>query len=146
MGNPLGNCYNKIEIARPPITVWQTIHDFHDMSWAPEVVTSLEKVGDKSGTEIGAKRILNGKFHETLQTFDPQALTFSYSIDVGSGQADESHIKHNTFSVELSSTGNGTLVEWSSTSKTEDDDANDGCDPIYAALLTALRDSLTQTG
>ncbi len=142
----MGNCYNKVEIARPPISVWQTIHDFHDMSWAGDVITSLEKVGEKNGTEIGAKRILNGIFYETLQAYDPYELTFSYSIDDGPGPVARSLVKNYTGTVNVSATEGGTVVEWNSTFESEDDDeVGEFRDPIYAALLAALHDTLTQT-
>ena len=142
----MGNCYNKVEIARPPISVWQTIHDFHDMSWAPDVITSLEKIGDKNGTEIGAKRILNGVFHETLRAYDPYELTFSYSIDDGPGPVSRSLVKNYMDMVIVSSTEGGTVVEWCSTFESEDDDqVGEFRNPIYAALLAALHDALTQT-
>ena len=142
----MGNCFNKVEIARPPISVWQTIHDFHDMSWAPDVIMSLEKIGDKNGTEIGAKRITNGVFHETLQAYDPYELTFSYSIDDGPGAISRSLVKNYTGTVNVSATEGGTVVEWSSTFESEDDDEVGGYrDPLYAALLAALHETLTQT-
>lgn len=142
----MGNCYNNVEIARPPISVWQTIHDFHDMSWAGDVITSLEKIGDKNGTEIGAKRILNGVFYETLQAYDPYELTFSYSIDDGPGPVAKSLVKNFMGMVNVSATNGGTLVEWSSNFESVDDGGiGEFCDPIYAALLTALNDTLTQT-
>ncbi len=43
----MGNCYNKVEIEAPINKVWELVKDFHDMSWAPGVITSLEIVGDK---------------------------------------------------------------------------------------------------
>jgi hypothetical protein len=51
----MGSCYNKTEISSPITTVWNTIKDFHDLSWAPGVITSVTKVGNKNGNEIGAK-------------------------------------------------------------------------------------------
>mgnify|MGYP002265665198 CR=1 FL=1 len=76
-GNKMGTCYNKIEIQAPIAKVWETIKDFHDASWAPGVVTSMDKVGDKKGTEIGAQRVINKAFHETLIEFNPQAYKFA---------------------------------------------------------------------
>jgi len=46
--------------------VWNTINNFHDMSWCPNVITSCVPGGDASGDEVGAKRVLNDAFHETL--------------------------------------------------------------------------------
>ena len=50
--------------------VWSKLNNFHDLSWAPNVVTNVEKVGSIAGGEVGAKRILNNAFHETLVEID----------------------------------------------------------------------------
>ena len=60
----MGSTFQEIEIAAPADRVWQTIRDFHDVSWAPNVVTSLDVVGDKAGDQKGAGRVLNGVFHD----------------------------------------------------------------------------------
>lgn len=77
----MGTTQQDIEINAPVDTVWQAIRNFHDLGYAPNVITGVEKIGDKAGDEVGAGRILNGAFHETLQTLDDDARTFSYSID-----------------------------------------------------------------
>ncbi len=59
------SCYNSVTVNAPVDKVWEVLRNFHDMSWSPDVVTQLEAVGDAGGTEIGAKRNLNGAFHET---------------------------------------------------------------------------------
>src|SRR5437867_9943512 len=58
--------YNSIVINAPIETVWKRIADFHDFSWAPSVITRCENVSDKGGTAVGAKRLLNGRFLDTL--------------------------------------------------------------------------------
>lgn len=55
----MGKTYQSIVIDRPVDEVWATVRDFHDLSWAPGVVESLEVVGDKVGDQVGAKRLLN---------------------------------------------------------------------------------------
>ena len=79
----MGTTHQDIEINAPVDTVWNAIRDFHDMGWAPNVITSVDKVGHAEGTEPGAGRVLNGVFHETLQTMDHDGKTFTYSIDDG---------------------------------------------------------------
>ena len=59
-------CYNSIVINTPADEVWDVLKNFHDLSWSKNVVSNVEIVGDKSADEIGAKRILNAAFHETL--------------------------------------------------------------------------------
>ncbi len=73
----MGDLSNTIEIKAPVPKVWETIRDFHDMSWAPGVITDVKKVGNKNGSEIGAQRILNDAFHETLIKLDSKGHTFS---------------------------------------------------------------------
>ena len=42
------------------------LKNFHDLSWAPNVLKSVDEVGALPGTQPGAKRVLNGVIHETL--------------------------------------------------------------------------------
>ena len=70
-------------INAPVERVWGAIRNFHDLGWAPNVVTSVDVVGDKKGTAVGAGRVLNQSFHETLREFGEDDRTFSYSIDDG---------------------------------------------------------------
>ena len=51
----MGSCNNNITVNASIDTVWQTLRNFHDMSWAPGVITSVQAVGDKGGDEVGAK-------------------------------------------------------------------------------------------
>ncbi len=140
----MGSCYNKIEIDSPINAVWNTISDFHDMSWAPDVITKLVKEGGKNGNEVGAKRVLNDAFHETLTAFNASAFTFSYSIDDGPGPVSKSSVDDYIGVVKLTESGSGTLVEWSSNYKSENDnEVADFCNPIYSALLSALNETLS---
>jgi len=139
----MGKCHNSIEINAPVDKVWATITDFHDLSWAPNVITSVAKVGDKSGTEVGARRILNNAFHETLLSLDADQHTFSYSIDDGPGPVASDAVDDYVGVVKLREAGQGCVVEWSSTYES----ANDGgvadlCNPIYRALLEDMKQSL----
>jgi len=140
----MGTCYNKIEIKSPVKTVWNTISDFHDMSWAPQVITSVTKVGDKRGDEVGARRVLNELFHETLMSLDADAFAFSYSIDDGPGPVSSSAVDRYIGVVKLTESENGTVVEWSSTYESDNEnEVADFCNPIYGALLAGLNDTLT---
>jgi len=140
----MGTCYNKIEINAPVQKVWETINDFHDLSWAPGVVSSVSLVGEQKGTEVGAKRVLNNAFHETLTAFDSSNLTFSYSIDDGPGPVTSDAVTNYIGVVKLSPAGNGCLVEWSSSFESADEEAvSDFCNPIYMALLNDLKKTLS---
>jgi carbon monoxide dehydrogenase subunit G len=140
----MGKCYNKIEINVSINRVWDTISDFHDLSWAPGVVSSVTKVGDISGNEIGAKRVLNGVFHETLTALDAENNTFSYSIDDGPGPVASDAVSDYTGTVTLTATDDGCSAEWSSVFQSENEsEVADFCNPIYMALLNALKETLS---
>jgi len=140
----MGRCYNKIEVAQPIEKVWEVISDFHDLSWAPGVITSVAKVGDKAATEVGAGRVLNDAFHETLQSIDAAKYSFTYSIDDGPGPVARDAVSDYIGAVQLSASEGGTLVEWSSSFQSENEqDVAEFCNPIYQALLGALKQSLS---
>ena len=40
-------CFNSIVINAPIDEVWAKMKDFHDFSWAPNVITKCEAVGKK---------------------------------------------------------------------------------------------------
>ena len=137
----MGKCYNTVTLKASSDEVWKTVRDFHDMSWAEGVITSCVAVGDAAGDQVGARRILNEAFHETLLTLEDTARTFTYSIDDGPGPVAKDAIKNYVGKVRVSqSDGDGTaLVEWESTYESADDSAvGDFCNPIYQALLGAL--------
>jgi hypothetical protein len=139
----MGDCNNKIEINSPITEVWKTISNFHDMSWAGNVIINVSKVGDKEGTEIGARRVLNGIIYETLNNFDPNEFTFSYSIDQGSGPI-SSFVSNYNVVVNLTSLEGGTLVEWRSSFESENDNDTTGfLNPIYSSMLKALKKTLS---
>jgi len=141
----MGNCYNKVEIESPINEVWEAVKDFHDLSWAPGVITSLEVVGDKKGNEVGAKRCLNEAFHETLTKLDHDNHTFSYSIDDGPGPVSKDAVKNYIGVVKLSETSNGTSMEWNSSFESaNENDVVEFCNPIYMALMSALSETLSK--
>jgi hypothetical protein len=129
-------------ISAPIEAVWAKFSDFHDLSWASEIINSVEKIGDIPGSEVGAKRLLNGVFHETLLTIDHDNKTLVYSIDEGPAPLDA--VSNYQAAVKLSSdpeTG-GTLVRWSSSWESDSEAAVEFCHNIYVALLEALAKSL----
>ena len=82
----MGSTFQEIEIVAPADKVWQAIRDFHDASWAPNVVTSIEAVGDKAGDKKGAGRIINvasgGMYTQPLEVDLLQAPEADYSGSV----------------------------------------------------------------
>ena len=79
----MGQCYNSIVVNAPVEKVWNAVKNFHDLSWAPNVVTQVEAIGDKGATEVGARRKLNDAFLETLIEFNERDRSFRYTIDDG---------------------------------------------------------------
>jgi len=140
----MGKCHNSIEISAPIDEVWKAISNFHDMSWAPDVITSVDKVGKKGENEVGAKRVLNEAFHETLVKFDAANYTYSYSIDDGPGPVASDAVNNYVGMVKLSDNNGLCLVEWSSSFESEnEDEVSEFCNPIYQALLSALKDKFS---
>lgn len=140
----MGKTYQSITINAPVEKVWQAVRDFHDMSWCPNVITKLEKIGDKAGDEIGAGRKLNDAFSETLRELDDSNMTFSYSIDDGPSPISKDDVKNYVGTVKLSSAPGAeeTLVEWSSVWENNDEAAQEFCHNIYLALLGDMKSNL----
>lgn len=140
----MGKTNQEIIISAGPDVVWAAIRNFHDMSWAPDVITSLEKVGNTSGSQVGSKRILNGLFKETLISVDDTAKTFTYSIDDGPSPISSEEISNyiGRVKVEASPGGEGTRVEWTSSWEKNDEPAYEFCHGIYLALLGSMKKSL----
>ena len=138
------NCYQSIIVNAPISKVWETIEDFHDMSWASQVIETCESVGEYSGTEIGAKRILNNAFHETLLESNELEHRIRYSIDEGPSPVSASEVSNYIGQVQLKpiTLNNATFVEWSSFWESTSEEARDFCHQIYVALLKALADQV----
>jgi len=140
----MGSVRQQIIINASIEKVWQTIRNFHDVSWAPKVATSVVRQGDIPGTVVGAKRIINDVFYETLSHFNEAQHTFSYQIDKGPGPLKADLIENYIGTVTLSADGENTLVDWSASFSAEDEQAvANFCNPMYRALLTAMKDSLS---
>jgi carbon monoxide dehydrogenase subunit G len=142
----MGKTHQSTVIEAPIRRVWDAVRNFHDMSWAANVVTSLETIGDRQGDEVGAIRILNGAFHETLRELDDANHTFAYSIDDGPSPLSKSEVRDyvGRVRVQESPDGHGTLVEWSSKWLENDEAVYEFCHPLYVALLADMKASLEQ--
>ena len=138
----MGKCYNSTVVDASIETVWEMIKDFHKVSWGDKVIKKIDQVGKLTGVEIGAKRILNDAFHETLQSMDNKNHSFSYSIDDGPGPVSKESVSNYVGKVTLYPvTDSGkTFVEWISTYESDSDSAvGDFCNPIYAGLLSSFK-------
>lgn len=140
----MGQTYQSIVINAPAEKVWNAIRDFHDLSWAPNVITQVEAVGDRKGDEVGAGRVLNDAFRETLREINDEARSFAYSIDDGPSPVAKADVSDyiGRVSVRPVTEGGGTFVEWSSAWERNDAAASEFCHSIYVALLTDMKKSL----
>lgn len=107
-------------------------------------MTDVTAVGDASGTEVGAKRILNDVFHETLHELDESSLSFRYSIDDGPGPVCKDSVagyvgEVKVLPITVPATPDQCLVVWTSTWVSEEGGVSEFCDPIYTALLTDMK-------
>ncbi len=138
------SCFNSTIINAPIDKVWARMKNFHNMDWANSVVTDCQAIGDIAGNQVGAKRILNNAFHETLTSLDNADHQFSYTIDDGpaplSGNTIDKYIGTVTL-YPITSTAQ-TFIGWQSDFESNDDTAvADFCNPLYTALLAALQES-----
>ena len=139
----MGQTYQSIVIHAPVDRVWRAIRNFHDLGWAPNVITGVEAVGDIPGDQVGAIRVLNGAFRETLTELDDERRTFSYSIDDGPSPVSRDEVKNYVGRVRVEpAPDGGTLVEWSSGWEEHDEPVQEFCHGIYVALLADMKKSL----
>lgn len=132
--------YQSVVVKAPIDQVWATVRDFHDFSWADRVVSQCDAVGDKSGTEVGARRVLNDAFHETLLEHDDRAHRMRYSIDDGPSPLSPAEVRNYVGELHLipATIDNATFVEWRSTWESVNDEAEAFCHGLYVSLLEAL--------
>lgn len=132
--------YNSVVINASADQVWSVLRNFNDMSWADGIVESQESLNGKGGTEVGAKRLLNGVITETLQSFDDDSMAFSYSIDNGPDVLAMDKVTGylGTARVAPITATDQCFVEWSSKWDSAQGDVKGFCDPLYAGLLGLL--------
>lgn len=135
------SCYNSTIINAPAYKVWERLRDFHDMSWAPNVVKTVDKVGPLPGTQPGAKRVLNGAFHETLVAVDEIDRVIRYRIDDGPDAVSKNNVQEYIGEIRIFpvTDGNGTFILWTSRWKDSKGGVPEFCNPIYRALLADLK-------
>jgi len=133
--------YQSTIVQAPAETVWQSLRDFHDMSWAAGVVEKCEAVGNRAGDQVGARRVLNDAFHETLRGLDDTTMTLRYSIDEGPSPVSSREVSNyaGTVHVVPATEDGACVVEWHSQWEAASEDGVPFCADIYKALLGRLR-------
>lgn len=132
--------YNSIIVNAPIEVVWKRIQDFHDFTWAPSVIQKNENVGTKDGKTIGAKRLLNGQFLDTLIGYSAVEHRIQYSIDDGPSPISPADIKNyvgDLHLLPLTSEGK-TFVEWTGSWDSNGTEAVEFMNNIYVLLLKDL--------
>lgn len=134
-------CYNSCVVNAPADRVWSALRNFHDLSWASGVVQKVERIGEAGGDQIGARRVLNGVFHETLLALNDADRELKYSIDDGPGPVSKDSVSGYRGRVRVMPVTdlNGAFVEWSSSWEDSSGGVREFCDPIYKAFLDALK-------
>ena len=138
----MGRTYQSIVVDAPADEVWEILRDFHDLSWAPDVVESAEALGDGRPDEPGARRRLNGVFEETLLELSDLDRRLRYSIDDRPSPVSSDEVSHyvGTVSVHPVTDSGASFVEWSSRWDGGAGEAVEFCHGIYVALLGSLKD------
>ena len=137
----MGRTFKSIVIDAPVDKVWNTVRDFHQFAWASDVFKKCEPVGDLKGTQVGCKRTLDDAVHETLLTLDDHQRTFRYLINDGPGPLEKSNIRDyvGEFCCYPITSNNTTFATWGSTWIGNDGPVTEFCNPVYDALLGALK-------
>ena len=138
-------CCNSTVVPAPPDKVWAALRDFHDLSSFPNVVEKVDVVGEASGTQLGAKRVLNGAFHETLLALDDTARVVRYSIDDGPEAVSRDNVSGYIAEVQVFpvTDDDSSFVLWTSSWESSNGGVAEFCDPIYQALLADLKASFS---
>jgi hypothetical protein len=135
-------CFNSAVINAPADKVWAALRNFHDMNAFPNVIEQTDAIGDTPGTEIGAQRLLNNAFHETLKSLDDENRVLTYSIDDGPSAVSKDNVKGYTGQVQVFAVTDEdkSFVLWTSSWESSgSEDVATFCNPIYQALLGDLK-------
>lgn len=133
-------CFNSVVVDAPVNRVWGAMRNFHDMSWAADEV-ECEPVGAYAGNQIGAKRIINGTFYETLIGLDDQARVMRWRIDIGSDSAVKDNVAEIIGEIRVLpiTEDNTTFVVWTTSPEASTGGVAEAGDEVYQAMLAELQ-------
>ena len=135
----MGKTYQSTTVNAPVDEVWATIRNFHDMSWASNIVSDCKSVGDPKGDQIGARRVLNDAFHETLLELSDIDRRIRYSVDNGPPPVSDTDEYIGLFRVSAVTDDNTSYVGWSSSWHGKDAETAKFCGPLYVSMLGDLK-------
>lgn len=136
----MSKVYNSIIVSAPIDRVWSRVCDFHDFSWAPSVIISCEKMGKGDGYTVGARRLLNGLFLDTLIAYSAIEKRMMYSMDEGPSPVSSREIHEYVGNLHLLplTADDTTFVEWSGSWESGTPAAVEYMNKIYRSLLRDL--------
>ncbi len=133
-------CQHSCKVNASADDVWATLRNFHDFGWAEGVIETSENVGDRGPHEAGAVRLLNGVFRETLLDLDDASMTLRYSIDDAPGTPVADAVDYvGVVRVRPEDVEGTASIDWSSSWSGGKGGVAEFCNPIYAALMGALK-------
>jgi hypothetical protein len=132
--------YNSIVVPAPIEQVWSRISDFHDFSWAPTLIASCAKVGSGEGSSVGAQRLLNGIFLDTLVAYSTIERRIMYSMDEGPSPVSSREIRGYVGDLHLLpvTATNATFAEWTGAWEGGGEAAVAYMNDVYRSLLADL--------
>lgn len=135
--NIMPSTYQFTKVNSPIEDVWEVIKLFHKLDWAPKVISSIEPIGDIQDGAVGAKRLINGVFPETLKEIDEEKYLIRYSIDDGPSPISSQDVSEYIDTIQLLKTEKDdvTKIEWSSSWVADDDSAVEFTKEIYKVFL-----------
>jgi len=123
----------------PVDEIWNTIRNFHGMSWTAGVTTKCVPARDVDPHTAGAKRVLNDAFQEILHELKAADHSIRYSVDGGPSPLNEVDGFIGLLRVSPNTDTDTSCVEWFSSWNGKDQETSEFCNPIYAAFLAELK-------
>eukprot|EP01006_Ploeotia_vitrea_P058546 TRINITY_DN69668_c0_g1_i1.p1 TRINITY_DN69668_c0_g1~~TRINITY_DN69668_c0_g1_i1.p1 ORF type:complete len:149 (+),score=90.65 TRINITY_DN69668_c0_g1_i1:52-498(+) len=125
--------------------VWNRIKTWHKtQDVLPKLITSLEVLDDKADGEVGAHRMVNGTFDETLRSIEKgdKHASFSYTIDHAKGTPLDAGTVYVT--VAATATVDDETHLKISVRYTAAEGADDMTNAVYSGMLAGYKESCTK--
>lgn len=133
-----------ITIPQPVEKVWETINNFHDLSWCPNVVSECLPLDEISGDATGSKRLVNNAFYERLRAYNSDVHFIGYMIEDGPPPISTDELKDIHVQIKLNPmAGSQTEVAFSVTSSAAENlDSVNFCVDNCVAMFLDLKKTL----
>ena len=140
----MGTTYNSTVVDAPIEKVWATVRNFYDLAWTQMNLT-VKAVNDLKPDQIGASRIINDVFHETLTDLNDFERSFAYHMTDGPDAVAKDKVKSFYGKLQLFAITDEdkTYALWTTTYDAPDNSAvGEFVNPIYQAALKGLKKTL----